>query len=199
MKLKYVGDMPVVSKTGIAFDHTKPDKYSYLSAAAELLEALSYGPTETTSHLYQTPSRHLSDAELKKILTKHIKDIDALIDQQEQKAHAYVTELIERVHENESLNADERRAWLENIKLMQDYFYQYIANQTAYEAALEALSEEIHAGVIKEVCVPMFKNYVIILNDLREVLERSKSPLDSDIKIEEKDGELHGTLCITHY
>ena len=199
MKLKYVGDMPVITKNGVNFDHSRPDKYTYLSGAVELLEALSYGATETTTHLYNTSSGHLDGEDIKRILYKYVKNVDALIDEQEQKAESYENELMQRVRENEYITQDEKTAWLENIKLMKDYFYQYIANQTAYEAALKVLSDEIHEGRIKEVCVPMFKNYAMVLNDLVETLERRKAPIDSTVKIEQTDDGLTGTLCITHY
>ena len=64
MELKYVGPMPVVSDRGIGFDQTKPDKFTFLNAAVELLEALSFGPTETTKHLHKTNTEEYSADEL---------------------------------------------------------------------------------------------------------------------------------------
>jgi hypothetical protein len=81
---------------------------------------------------------------------------------------------------------------------MEKYFYQYVVNESAYEAALEALGDEIHDGRIAEISVPMFKNYGMVLHDLVGVLERRKSPIDSEQKIEQKDGEVIGTLYIAH-
>jgi len=198
MQLKYVGDMPVVSKNGVTFDHAQPDRYVYLSAAVELLEALSYGATETTQHLYQTQAKELSGADIEVLLKKYINNMDELIKQRDKKALDFVEELIERVQTNDTLNEDERAAWLGNIKMMKDYFVQYVTNKTAYEAALEALGDEVHVGKIKEITVPMFKNYGIVLHDLMTVLENRKAPIDSDVRIEEKDEKLIGTLSITH-
>jgi len=198
MQLKYVGDLPIVSKGGVGFDHTQPDKYKYLQATAELLEALSYGTTETTKHLYKAQDKETSSSQLSELLRKHVKNIDEIEKQHEIKADAYIAELIRRVHENETLTDDERVAWLGNIKLMKDYFFQYVVNKSAYEAALDALGDEIHEGKIKEISVPMFKNYGMVLNDLVCVLEKRKAPIDSELKIEEKDGEVIGTLYISH-
>jgi len=198
MQLKYVGDLPIVSKGGVGFDHTQPDKYKYLQATAELLEALSYGTTETTKHLYKAQDKETSSSQLSELLRKHVKNIDEIEKQHEIKADAYIAELIRRVHENETLTDDERVAWLGNIKLMKDYFFQYVVNKSAYEAALDALGDEIHEGKIKEISVPMFKNYGMVLSDLICVLEKRKAPIDSELKIEEKDGEVIGTLYISH-
>jgi len=35
MKLQYVGDLPSVSKRGVGFDKSKPDKYNFLQPAVE--------------------------------------------------------------------------------------------------------------------------------------------------------------------
>jgi len=198
MQLKHVGDMPVVSKNGVTFDSTKPDKYSYLQAACELLDALSYGATERTQHLYNVKDNSLDSDELLAHLKKYIKNIDEVIAKRDAKAAHLVEELQERVTSNDALSSDEKIAWLGNIEMMKEYFYQFVTNKAAYEAALIALSDEIHEGQIKEVSVPMFKNYAMVLNDLVSVLESRKAPIDSEVKIEQKSDELIGTLYITH-
>ncbi|MEA1983589.1 MAG: hypothetical protein U9N39_08585 [Campylobacterota bacterium] len=198
MELKYVGDLPKVSKHGVSFDHSRPDKYTYLQAAAELLEALSYGATRTTQHLYNSKERELSSADILKLLKKHIKEIEKVFDAREDKAAHFVDELKERVHDNEALTEDEKTAWLGNIKLMKDYFFQYVANDSIYKAALNALGDEIDEGKIEEVSAPMFKNYAMVLNDLVDILERRKIPIDAEVEVHEKDEKLIGTLHIRH-
>jgi hypothetical protein len=198
MELKYVGDMPRVSQHGVGFDSTKTDKYIYLHAALELLEALSYGATETTQHLYKSEHRDLKPNELLEGLKKYIKNLDAVYEQRVEKAKHLVEELQKRVHENESLSDDERTAWLKNIDLMKDYYLQYVTNQSVYEAALQALSDEIAEAKVKEVTIPMFRNYGIVLHDLQAVLEQRKSPIDSQLDIYMTDEGLVGTMSFFH-
>lgn len=198
MELKYVGALPIVSKNGVGFDHTQPDKYKYLQATAELLEALSYGVTQTTQHLYRSEGKEITPDELSRLLKKHVKNIDEIEKEHEIKANEYIDSLIQRVHDNEALSDFERVAWLGNINLMKDYFFQYVVNKSAYEAALDALGDEIDAGNIAEISVPMFKNYGMVLSDLIGVLERRKSPIDSELLIEKRRDDLVGTLFISH-
>lgn len=198
MQLKYVGDMPIVSKNGVGFDQTQPDMYTYLQAAAELLEALSYGHTETTDHLYRAKDKSLNQDELLSLLKKHVPNLEDSFVACDTKAHAFLQELRERVHENDSLSEDEKTAWLGNIEVMKAYYYQHVTNKNVYESALAALGEEIHDGKIEEVSVPMFKNYGMVLGDLVGVLERRKPPIDSKVTIEDKEGELIGRLDIVH-
>jgi hypothetical protein len=183
MELKYVGDFPLVSQHGVAFDHTQTDKYIYLHAVLELLEALSYGATQTTQHLYKTEHKELKPNQLLDGLRKYVKNLDAVYEQREHKAEELVDNLIQRVHENKLLTDDERRAWLNNIDIMKDYYLQYVTNQSVYEAALQALGDEIHEAQVKEVIVPMFRNYGIVLRDLQKVLENRRPPIDSTLEV----------------
>ena len=198
MELKYVGDMPLVSRTGVGFDKTQPDKYQFIYASIELLEALSYGETEVTQHLYRAQDKELKPRELLEMIKKYVPNIDEVFESCDTKAHDLVHDLVNRVKDNDSLSENGRTAWLENIKIMRAYYYQYVINQNAYEAALEVLGDEIHDGHIKEIRVPMFKNYGAVLTDLVGVLEKRKVPIDSEMIIEQRDEGIVAILFITH-
>ena len=198
MQLKPVGALPQVSNKGVSFDHTKPDKYTYLNAAVELLEALSFGPTETTKHLYNTSGKEYSGAEVLDLLHKHCTTIDDIFNSREEKTKVLIEELIDRVKENKTISEDGRRAWLKNIEMMRNYYMQYVTNESAYKCALDALAEAIHVAHIKEVTFPMFRNYGMVLHDLINVLEHRKPPIDADLSIEKKENDLIGKLSIVH-
>ncbi|MDF1876269.1 hypothetical protein JHD47_00375 [Sulfurimonas sp. SAG-AH-194-L11] len=198
MELKYVGDMPIISQHGVSFDKTQPDRYKFLYAGVELLEALSYGESKTTQHLYKAQDKELSPNELMAIIKKYIKNIDEVFTLCDHKAHEFIHDIVNRVKANDSLTQDEKTAWLENIKIMRAYYYQYIINQNAYEAVLEVLGDEIQDAKIEEVRVPMYKNYPAVLNDLVGVLERRKAAIDSQVKIEKTSEGLVAKLIVTH-
>jgi len=198
MELKYVGDMPLVSQHGVSFDHLQTDKYIYLHAVLELLEALSYGPTETTQHLYKSEHKELNPSELLARLKKYVKNLDEVYAQREQKAKELVDDLIHRVESNESLTEDEKKAWLNNIKIMTDYYLQYVTNKSVYEAALDALADEVHDAKVQKVSIPMFRNYGIVLRDLQKVLEKRKSPIDSSVVVTSTPEGIVGTMEFYH-
>ncbi|HIC43533.1 MAG TPA: hypothetical protein EYO73_04330 [Sulfurimonas sp.] len=198
MQLKYVGAMPVVSQNGVGFDHTKPDKYTFLNAAIELLEALSFGATTTTKHLYNVTGREYEGDELLSLLKKFYPDLDAALSSRDEKCNHLVEGLITRVHENTNINEDEKVAWLNNIELMNEYYHQFITNEEAYQCALEALGQEIHDARITEVAFPLFRNYGLVLHDLDYVMQNRKSPIDSKLTIETGNEGLIGKLIITH-
>jgi len=198
MELKYVGPMPVVSDRGIGFDQTKPDKFTFLNAAVELLEALSFGPTETTKHLHKTNTEEYSADELLDHLKKNCSNIEEVFSTNQAKTDLLKEELIKRVNENKNLNENARKAWLKNIELMSEYYYQYVTNELAYKCALDALGQAIHEARIKEVTFPMFKNYGFVVHDLLYVLGQRKSPIDGILNIDTEHDGVFGKLSLSH-
>lgn len=198
MKLKYVGAMPVVSHKGVGFDESKPDKYTFLNAAIELLEALNYGPSAQTKHLHNISGKEYTENELVEALKNYIIDLEEVIEHTEHKIDELKKELIQRVHDHHNLEEDDRQAWINNIELMDKYYHQYVTNEVAYKRALDILGQEIHDARIEEVSFPMFRNYGMVLHDLLYVLEHRKSPIDGTLEIETVDEGLVGRLKLKH-
>ena len=79
MKLKYVGSKPKVSGKGVTFDQTKPDRYTFLNAAVELLEALSFeAKKDKKIYLYDVQKKEYNSRKLTELLKKHCDDLDAI-------------------------------------------------------------------------------------------------------------------------
>ena len=198
MELKYAGAMPRVSSRGVGFDQSKPDKYTFLNAAVELLEALSFGETETTKHLHHISQHDYKPAELTEHLKKFCPDLDALWKESNTKAQELVDGRVKAVNENKTINEDERDIWLKNISLMRNYYLQYVINESTYKCALQVLAEEIHNAHIEEVTFPAYRHYGEVLHDLIYVLEHRKPPIDANLIFETTEGVLVGKLSIKH-
>lgn len=198
MQLKYVGDLPQVSGKGVSFDKTHPDKYTYLNAAVELLEALSYGETEETNHLYRPPEKERNSEELLELLKKYCGNIDTVFAEREEKTNALIEDLVKRVNDNSVISAEERSAWLKNIDMMRDYYLQYVTNESAYDCALSALADEVYRAKVKQLTIPMMRNYGTVLHDLRYVLEHHRPPIDMVSEVKEKDGKIVGIVTFRH-
>ncbi|MEA3433629.1 MAG: hypothetical protein U9R13_03535 [Campylobacterota bacterium] len=195
MKLKYVGAKPKVSGKGVTFDQTKPDRYTFLQAAVELLEALSFETTKDKKvYLYDVSGKEFSSSELMGLLKKHCANPQEAFDSLQEKTNALIEKYTNRVKENDTINADERRAWLGNIKIMRDYYLQYITNESAYQCALNALADKIHGSHIEEVTFPIGRNHGLVLSHLIDVLRDHKPPYDATLHVETKDGETFGKL-----
>ena len=195
MELKYVGAKPAVSARGVTFDQTKPDRYTFLNAAVELLEALSFEPTgDKKIYLYDVRGKERSGKELIELLKKHCANPQEAFDSLQEKTNALIEKYTNRVKENDTISADERRAWLGNIEIMRDYYLQYVTNESAYHCALNALADKIHKSHIEEVTFPLGRNHGLVLSHLVHVLRDHKPPYDVTLSVEKKDGETVGKL-----
>ncbi len=195
MKLKYVGAKPIVSGRGVSFDQTKPDRYTFLNAAVELLEALSFEVTENKKiYLYDITGKEYKGNELIELLKKHCTNPEEAFANMQEKTNAMIEKYTNRVKENDTISADERRAWLGNIKIMRDYYLQYVTNESAYECALNALADMIHKEHIEYITVPLGRNHGLVLSHLVDVLRDHKPPYDVTLSAQEKDGVAVGKM-----
>jgi hypothetical protein len=195
MELKYVGAKPSVSAKGVTFDQTKPDRYTFLNAAVELLEALSFEPTEDKKlYLYDVSGKELKGSELVELLKKHCANPEEAFDSVQEKTNELIKKYSKKIKENDRLSTDERRAWLGNIEIMRDYYLQYITNEAAYQCALNALADKIHDSHIDEITFPLGRNHGLVLSHLVDVLRDYRPPYDTTLSVEEKNGEAVGKL-----
>jgi len=195
IKLKYVGSRPKVSGKGVTFDQTKPDRYTFLNAAVELLEALSFEAKEGKKvYLYDVKKKEYSSRKLTELLTKYCGDLDAIFNTREETTNALIKKYINRVKKNEKLGKDERKAWLGNIKIMRDYYLQYVTNESVYECALNALADMIHSSHIDTVTFSLGRNHGLVLSHLVHVLRDHKPPYDATMRVKDNKGVAVGEL-----
>ena len=195
MELKYVGARPIVSQDGVSFDQTKPDSYTFLNAAVELLEALSADRTgERRIDLKNLSGKDYNGRQLADMLKKHCADADEIFASRERETTEFIEKYTHDVEKNERLTVDERKAWLGNIKTMRDYYLQYATNENAYRCALNALADQLDNLHIDEVTVTAGRNYGLVLSHLIPVFTHHRPPHDATLSVDEKDGPLVVTL-----
>jgi hypothetical protein len=188
-KLKYVGAKPKVSQHGVSFDQSEPDSYTFLSAAAELLETLDFNPSEGKSiYLHEIEEKEYNAAKLIDFLEKHCRNVDIIFDEGQEHTNAIIDEYRTKVEANSNLSTDEKRAWLGNIDIMRDYYLQYTTNERAYQCILKVIADKIHENHIDLIRVPLGRNYGLVLSHLVQVLQDHKPPYDATMKIEEEHG-----------
>jgi hypothetical protein len=195
MQLKYVGAKPSVSAKGVSFDQTKPDRYTFLNAAVELLEALEKAEIkERIADLRGMEAKIYKSSELMDLVKKYCKDLDAIFGTRDEKTKALVDKYTLRVKNNANITEDERRAWLGNINIMRDYYLQYVTNESAYECILNVLADKIHELHINEIIFTLGNNYALVFSHLLPVLTDHKPPYDAEIKMEQINGTTVGKL-----
>jgi hypothetical protein len=195
MQLKYVGAKPSVSAKGVSFDQTKPDRYTFLHAAIELLEALERTEVkERIADLRDMEVKIYKSNELMDFVKKYCKNMDLIFGSREEKTKALVDKYTLRVKNNATITEDERRAWLGNIDIMRDYYLQYITNESAYACILNVLADKIHELHINEIIFTLGNNYALVFSHLLPVLTDHRPPYDAEIIMERVDGTTVGKL-----
>ena len=195
MKLQYVGAKPTVSAKGVAFDQSKPDKYTFLNAAVELLEALNAKEKKGQAvQLYAVKKKDYSSRKLTELLKKHCGNLDEILESREEKTNALIKKYTKRVKNNDKITKIERNAWLENIKIMRDYYLQYVTNENAYQCALNTLADRLHSMHIETLTFPIGRNHGLVLSHLIDILRDHKPPYDATLRIIEDKGVAIGEL-----
>ena len=195
MELKYVGARPIVSQHGVSFDKTKPDSYTFLQAAVEVLEALSFDEMEGKEvYLSNFSGKEPDGRQMVELLKKYCADTNEIFDSREEETAEYIKKYTHDVEQNSRITADERTAWLGNIKLMRDYYLQYTINENAYLCALKALADKIHTAHIEKITFSLGRNHGLVASHLIHDLSEHKPPYDATISVEEVDGSSVGVL-----
>jgi len=195
MKLKYVGAKPSVSARGVNFDQTKPDRYTFIHAAVEILNALK--ETEVTDSVVDIRGRETKiyrADELVDQLKIYCDDFEKIFEEREEKTNDLIDRYRAKVKENSHISADERSAWLGNIDIMRDYYLQYVTNESAYECVLHALAEMIHTSNINEIIFSLGNNYGLVFSHLIAVLRDHKPPYDAEFIWEQVNDETIGRI-----
>jgi len=194
MQLKYVGAKPIVLKSGVSFDQTKPDKYTFIGALLEILAAFEeLGVDESgVLDIDKWKGRPFGDKELADKAAVYCKDIDRLSKEVESRTNALIDGYVKKLEESKNLGPDEKRAWLGNISMMKAYYLQYISNEFVYDCLLDLLAEKVINEKVTEIVFPLYRNYGLVLSHLIPVLTDHRPPIDATLTIEEKNGETYG-------
>ena len=192
MRLYEVGPKPIVSARGVSFDTNHPDRYTFISPAIELLETLDFDSEREKQHIHKPNSKPYSQRELIDKVKSYCKDIENLLDTTKEKTKELIKELKSKVDSNSRLSPDEKRAWLGNISTMEDYYLQYITNETVYRCLLDRLADKFLSSHIESITFPLKNHYGLVLDDLIKILQDHKPPYDAEIKIEKSDEGLIG-------
>ncbi len=190
MILKYVGPKPIISHTGIEFDTNKEDKFVYINIAVQLLEALDHDYFENKTYTYDINNQRLSTDDKIKILKKYCPNLDEIMNKENHNVEHEIEHYLQRADESKILNSEEKEVLKNNIELMHDYLVQRSVNKSVYYAAIEALADLVKKDHIEYIVTPMYQKFWHVLHSIQGVLAKQKAPIDTNMEIFKKDGQL---------
>lgn len=190
MTIKYVGPRPLISVSGIDFDHKKEDKYIYLSIVAELIQALDHEYVKDQHYVAMTGKKPLDPATILSLIRSYDSELDEAIAERNALSETEIDDELTRAHENRLINDEERHVLIKNIELMRPYRIQRSINKTVYYSGIATLAHIIKKGHIDYITAPMFPIFMHVFHSIQGVLGKFHPPLDSEIDIFEENSHL---------
>ena len=168
MTLKFCGDKPLITSSGVFFLRGKHDKYIFLPSAFKIYQLLVDSHNWHGKHLeYEYPTRMPNDEEMLQAILASDPD---LIQSVEAQVEAYRTNLetqIEGVRANPVLDSREKEALANNLAIMRDYRIQRTTNKILYHTLIDKIVYIIHRREIDRLVVPPTQNNYHVLESLR--------------------------------
>jgi len=179
LPLHYVGPKPIISHHGVFFKPGKEDKYVYLKTAVYLLLSIDKHADEKYSGSIHD---NMSDREIIQVLQAYEPKLEEHILEEEHRYEAHIESMKKQAYAH-PLTDEERKAWLNNIKLMRPYLLQREINKLYYIHCIKAIQNIIHDEHLQEIDINFsFKNWHI-LSSIAGNLEYGVKSVHTAIKV----------------
>ena len=192
----YAGPKPLISKTGIDFDHNKEDKFVYISIVAELIEALDHEYISDKNYVFDTGNKPLDADTIFTLIRKYNPKLTQEIEDSVRNTEKKIVEEIDRANHNKLICTEECQTLLKNIELMRSYNIQRSINKSIYYSGIEILADIIKRGHIDTIISPMFLKFAHVFHSVQGALIKFHPPIDSTIDIYEDHGHLKTKFTI---
>ena len=184
MNIKYVGDRPIINQHGITFKSGKEDKYIYLEATIHILHIID------SKHKKEFDF-DIPDDKISIMLREYEPNLEKEIVLEEKNYEEKLKREIESVKKRVNLNELEKRAWINNLKLMQKYRIQRAINKIYYEHSIKTIKRIIKKERITSISVPFNRKYFHVLKSIQSALEIGKGSVNTKIKtLDNADGSM---------
>lgn len=190
MTLKYVGPKPLISASGVEFDHNKEDKFVYLSIVAELIRALDHEYIEDKRYTYITGQKPLDADTIFSIIRTYNSELDQEIADRQKHIEIEIASELERARNHRILCDEECQVLVKNIELLRPYRIQRALNKAVYYSGIDILAHIIQKGHIDHITAPMYSIFSHVFHSIEGALKKLHPPIDSTIDIYEENGHL---------
>ena len=97
---------------------------------------------------------------------------------------------LQRAKNSNTLTDEDKRTLQNNINIMHDYLVQRSINKSVYYCAVNYLADLLKKDNISYIIVPMFQKFAHVLHSVQGVLLKNKAPIDTNLEVYQKEGEL---------
>ena len=143
MKIVYAGPRPSISHTGIFYETHRPDKYIYFQDVFHLFKLLEDSSSNNQPLIYTKALSQASAKEIQSWVHKHHKEIEKDVDTELFDYKQHLKEQEADVATIKRLNEDEKKAFQNNLEMMQNYRMQRATNKILYLRMVETICDMI--------------------------------------------------------
>lgn len=182
MKLEYIGPKAMISPNGISFKTGKDDKFVYLDYAMQIFHAINHDYKNNIIYHHDIEQRTFSADEILTTLRSTISGIDTQLEEELKSYKESLTQEIENVKLDKTLNQDEITSLKNNLIIMQPYRTQRFKNKLAYEHLVESICTAIYDNKLQEVSAPFNERFWHIMQTIQGYLSsmyKVKSTVDT--------------------
>lgn len=171
LKLEYTGEQIVVSPSGVSFLKGKDDKYVYIPSAYKLFKLLVDNANWHGDKLaFDYPQAMPKDKEMLEGILAGDPSVEKRVEKRIALEEQRVEEDIAFAEGNKELDPRERDAYIANLKAMRNYRVQRACNKALYHALIDRIVKIIHDKEIDFVDVPPTRNFMRVLESIRNGL-----------------------------
>ncbi|NQY94341.1 MAG: hypothetical protein HRT43_09270 [Campylobacteraceae bacterium] len=187
MKIEYSGPKPIISQHGISFKEGKEDKYIYLKHSLQILKAISHEYNKNQNYSYYIKTDDLSQDEMTDMVLKYHPDIQSVLNMEVTTYNQYLLTEENDVKDNHILTDDEKKIFLNNLKIMEKYKIQRMKNKFFYKHVIQTIKEQIFEHKIKQLTTPFNEKFWHIFQTLQGELSSYKNSVESEIKVKDEE------------
>jgi len=180
-KLHYVGPRVEISHQGIVYKKSKEDKYVYLMSALEILKDIDNDYEKQPSYSHHFDHKRLEEDNFHTVLQDHEYDIEECISDECKKYKQKIENKIAYIQTLPHLTNVDKEVWIKNIEIMKEYKIQRAMNKMYYMHCIQDIVHLIQHKNIKQITVPLNKNFFHVLNTVKGALITGKPSLDAKV------------------
>lgn len=200
MKIEYAGPRPMISHHGVTFKEGKEDKYVYLMIGIQILNAIDKSFDDTKSYTYDLSTKRLSNQEMLATMLKYEPKLEEDAQKERASYSIKLEEEINTVENRGNLSEIDKKAWVNNLKIMKEYRIQRAVNKIYYMHCIHQIGSIIKREQIKEIDAPFYEKFWHVLQTIQGDIANMKSSLRTNLEIEtNSDEQLIAKLYIQGY
>lgn len=185
IKIKYTGNKPFISHSGISFEG-KQDKYNFIKPSIKVISTLLDSKKTDTK----------DENDILNIIYRILPEFDKLYKEQIDTYKQKLDLEEEKAQKDRQLNHIEKVTLQNNYKYMRDYRIQRATNKFVYEEIINSTVKLIKEKNIKTIKTPLSMKFLHVLESLKTTMDIQKTAPSTQVDVKLEKNHSYAQLSI---